>query len=305
MRHGPIARRRLLAAAGLLLAQVATAATAGAPTLDAGRPRWSVLEYAASKLLLSATARVEAAIRPAVAVSGSLRTTPEGRPLPPGTDVLELTLAANTFGRESLTSLWADPVTGATLQRLQRDAGSRTRERVYRFTDVGAYHYTRWPADAREADLPPERWSSAAEGMRAWSAAARGQPVTEASVLLWTVGAAALDRPGDRLEALTFSRRQVNRVTIEVTGRRLVAVDYLERGPAGSRQRRESTEALVLRLSGTPLEASPGDEEFELLGLRGDLEMLLDPQSRALLELRGRVKIAGQVTVRLKRITLK
>lgn len=304
MHQGPNRRPRLRAAAGLLLAVLAAQA-AGAQPLDPGRPRWAVLDFAASKLFLSATARVEATTRPAGAVADALRATPEGRPLAPGTEVLEMTLAASGFGRDSLTRLWADPGTGAMLQRIQRDAGSRTRQRLYRFTDVGAYHFTRWPADAREAGLPPEQWSRTSEGMRAWSEAARQQPVTEASVLLWAVGAAALDRPGDRFEALAFSRRQVNRVTIEVTGRRREVVDYVERGPEGSRRRRESAEALVLRLHGAPLEAGTEDDEFELLGLRGDLEILLDPRTRAPLELRGRVKVAGQVTVRLKAMTLR
>ena len=42
-----------------------------------------------------------------------------------------------------------------------------------------------------------------------------------------------------------------------------------------------------------------GQADLELLGLRGRLELLLDPATRAPLELSGDVKIVGTVTLRL------
>ncbi len=290
---------RLLAAVGLLLAHVAAGA-GNVVAFDRERPRWTALEYSASKLFVSASARVEARIRPGAEIAGELRATPAGHPVPAGPEVLEMIYAARGFGRESLTTLWVDPASGGTLQRTQRDTGSRERLRTYRFTDVGAYHFTRWPATGDEEALPPEQWTSTSEGMRAWSAAAVGKPVTEATALLWMVAAADLSARGDRLEVLTFSRRHVNRVTIEAVGRRAIKVDFLERGPAGSRRHRGTVEAIVLRLRGSPLDpVAEDDEAFELLGLSGDLDIFLDPQTRAPLQLRGRIKIAGQTTVRL------
>ena len=43
----------------------------------------------------------------------------------------------------------------------------------------------------------------------------------------------------------------------------------------------------------------PEDDDLELLGLHGRLELLLDPATRAPLELSGDVKIVGTVTLRL------
>jgi len=126
-------------------------------------------------------------------------------------------------------------------------------------------------------------------------------------VLLWMIGAADLNKTGDRVEAFTFSRRRVSRVVAEVIGTRALTVDFTEKDAAGERRRQGEVKAIRLRVHGAPLTPSTGDEEdeFELLGLRGDLDIALDPQTRAPLELRGRVKVVGPLTVRLRRAVLR
>lgn len=308
MRHRPASLvRHITAALVLLISHAAAGAAPVEPTVfDRDRPRWTELDFSASKFLMSATARVEARVRPSREIAARLVDTPAGRPVTQGADVLEMIYAASGFGLKSVTTLWADPVSGGTLQRTQLDQGSRQRQRTYRFTDVGAYHYTRWPATSREESLGPEQWTKRTEGMRPYSEGAEGKPVTEATVLLWMVGAADLSKTGDRLEAFTFSRKRVNRVVVDVTGTRAVNVDFTEKDATGEHRRRGQLNALWLRVHGSPLTpASDDDEDFELLGLHGDLELLLDPKTRAPLELRGRVKIVGQVTVHLRRLVLR
>jgi hypothetical protein len=294
-------------AAVLILARAgAQVPPAQAPVFDRDQIRWTELEFSAAKFLISATARVEARLRPSREIASQLMSTPAGQPVAPGDDVLEMIYAAGGLGRESLTTLWADPVSGATLQRTQLDQGARQRQRTYRFTDIGAYHYSRWPATSREESLGPAQWTERTEGMRPYSDGAAGKAVTEATVLLWMVGAADLRKAGDRLEVFTFSRKRVNRVLAEVMGNRAVAVDFREHDASGDHRRRGEVNALRLRIRANPLAPSnDADEEFELLGLRGDLDVLLDPKTRAALELRGRIKIAGQVTVHLRRAVLR
>lgn len=287
-------------------AMLAAPAAAGDAALDPERVRWSALEFSASKLLLSAKAEVTARVVPAAAVTGRLLATPAGEAVRPAHDVLEMTYRASGFGRASTTTLWADPGTGAMLQQVTLDTSGRLRERTYRFTDSGAYHYTRRPADRREDALAPATWTDLSEGMRAYPDEVAGQPVTGATVLLWLAAAADLAHSGDRLEVLAFSRRRVSRVTLEVTGYRAASIDFTEQRPADQpRRRRGKVEAIALRINGRPADAAADDEPFELLGLQGDLELLLDAATRTPLQLRGRVRIAGDVTVRLRRAILR
>jgi hypothetical protein len=287
-------------------ALLAGPAAAGDALFDPGRVRWTALEFDASKLLMSARAEVTARIVPAGAVAGQLVTTPAGAALLPAHDVLEMTYRTSGLGRASTATLWANPGTGAMLQQVTLDTSGRLRERTYRFTDIGAYHYTRRPAERREEALPPATWTELSEGMRTYPEDVGGQPVTAPTVLLWLAAAADLSRRGDQLEVMAFSRRHVNRVTIEVTGTRTVSVDFTEQRAAEEpRRRRGNMQAIALRINGSPTDATAEDEPFELLGLQGDLELLLDPATRAPLQLRGRVRIAGDVTVRLRKATLR
>jgi hypothetical protein len=65
-------------------------------------------------------------------------------------------------------------------------------------------------------------------------------------------------------------------------------------------QRSGKVQALRLSLKGLPVPGGKtGDDDLELLGLRGQLELLLDPETRAPLQLSGTVKVVGSVTLRL------
>lgn len=288
----------------LALAQAAPAAPASG-TYDPARPHWSALEFSASKLLMSADASITARLLPQAQVAAKLASPPVGTPVPAGPEVLEMVYRASGMGRDSVTALYNDPLSGATLQRTQLDGGHRQRQRTYRFTDVGAYHFTRWPATTEEQGLDPESWTRREQGLRRYPPGAVGQPVAEPTALLWLAAAAPLASPGERVEILTFSRRGVNRVVIEVTGRRATRVDYEEVAPDGKQRRRGRVDALHLRIRGAPLDPATADDDFELLGLRGDLDLLLDPDTGVPLELRGRVKVVGQLSVRLRRAVLR
>lgn len=97
-----------------------------------------------------------------------------------------------------------------------------------------------------------------------------------------------------------FRRRDTQTVHIEVLTPRTIEVDYLEQSRGGSVRRVGKVEALRLSLVGLPLPgASEDEDELELLGLRGKLELLLDPITRAPLQLSGQVKVLGTLTLRL------
>ncbi len=75
----------------------------------------------------------------------------------------------------------------------------------------------------------------------------------------------------------------------------------------GGGDRTEKGEVRTVRVAirGRPLEASDDedDNDFELLGLT-NLELFLDPETRAPLMLTGRLPRFGQVAFRLERLTL-
>lgn len=284
----------------LWLCTAATAATA-APALDDARVGWSGIRMTASKLFLSATAEVRLRTVPGPSVLADLQPFPDDGGVAPGPEVVEIVYEAAGMGRRSRATLLMDPGSGAAIQNTIRDLEGRQRFRVYRYGDRGAYHRTRWPAGAAEGRSGPEHWSRATEGLRAYAWLPDGRPVCDTTGLLYVLSAAALDQVGDQLEVLVFQRRNLQSVLIRVEPSRPVQVQYEEPGPKGDATRRGAVNAIRLSLRRVPPpgQSGAGDEDLELLGLHGNLEVALDPVTRAPLQISGTVQVLGNVTLRL------
>ncbi len=289
-------------AAGLLAVTPATMAGPDNTRLDPARVGWSEIRMTASKLMLTAEARLTLRTLSGAAAAGDLATiVADGfTPLKPGNEVLELSYEAGGVGRQSSVILLMDPRSGAALQRTQHDQRGRLRWRVYRFGHEGAYQRTRWPATAAEDSLQPSRWTRTSQGLRTYPLAPGGQAVIEPTGLLYAIAAADLDQPGEQLELLIFRRRDTQTVRIRVLPATEVGVRYDELWPTGTIQRNGTVLPVRLSLEGLPVPGGdPDDDDLELLGLRGKLELLLDPTTRAPLELSGNVRILGRVKLRL------
>jgi hypothetical protein len=269
------------------------------------RVRWSELDFKASKLFLSATTEVELGRVPASQVAAELLPVREIDGLTPaGDSALELTLRSRGMGRDSEIRLWFTEDARA-LQRTQHEnSKKRSRHVVYRFGRQGVER-RRWePETDAETQLPYQRWTDVTETSYPYPAGAvNGLPVIEASMLLWLVSAADLEAPGDRLELLAFSDKRLNRVEIAVEEITTQKVSYEEVTSAGRRNADGPVEVLRLSIRGEPVAAGEEDD-FEFLGLSGDLELDLDRATRVPVEISGKVKYAGRVHVKLQRAEL-
>ena len=263
---------------------------------------WSEIRMTATKLMLTAEATLAWRVLPGSQVlPGLMPVSGMGfAGLLPGKEAVELIYDTRVLGRNSRLTLLMDPFSGAALQRTQHNQNGKQRWRCYRFGVAGAYQRSREPASEQEKTLPPADWTRTGEDLRAYPVPPGTQPVVEPTGLLYAIAAAPLTRTGDTLEVLVFRRRDTQTVHIEVLTPRTIEVDYLEQSRGGSVRRVGKVEALRLSLVGLPLPgASEDEDELELLGLRGKLELLLDPITRAPLQLSGQVKVLGTLTLRL------
>lgn len=302
------ARHLFLTAAALLVTGLVHAGDATSPLLDPARPGWSEIRMTAAKLFLTAEAHLALRTVPESAVRKSLLPVPGMQPIEPGAEVLELVYEAGGLGRKSRLTLLMDPVSGAALQGTHHDLEGKHRYRVWRYAETGAYQRTRWPLDGSEESLPPAGWSKTSEGPRMYPVDPAGRPVLESTGLLYAIAAAPLDRPGDQVELLVFRRRDTQIVHVEVLAPRAVNVNYAELWPSGTVRRRGEVTPLRLAVRGLPV-VSPGagkgsDDEFELLGLRGNIELLLDAETRTPLLLSGSAPVLGKVALRLAEVRL-
>jgi hypothetical protein len=306
----PAPVRSLLHLTLMIVALAAAPCRAGASdlTLDPARVGWSEIRMTASKLFLTAQASVALRTVPGATVRADLLSTPvaDFTPLAPGSDVLELVYDASGVGQKSRITLLMDPLSGAALQRTQHGQEGKLRFRTYRFGLEGAYQRTRRPANASETGLMPARWTDSSEGLRSYPQPPGTQPVIEGTGLLYTIAAAPLDTPGDAIELLVFRRHDTQAVRIEVLAPEEISVGYDELWPRGAVRRSGRIRALRLSLQGLPVAGGNAeDDELEVLGLKGRLELFLDPETRAPLQLSGTVKLLGTVTLKLGAVRLR
>jgi hypothetical protein len=271
--------------------------------LDPQRIAWSEVQLEASKLFMSADAVLRPSLVPTGNISETLMTPGEGNAVQPGRETMELAAITNGFSRHTEVSLLLNPVSGAAIQRVSTDSGNKNRFRIYRFTDAGAYHRTRWPRKGEEKK-PPEEWSEQTEGLRPYPTNQASENVTESTGLIYVAAASDLNQPGDQMKILTYARSHLYRVSLVVAEPVRITVDYQETKAGKTVGRKSKLSPLRILIRGEPAENGDEKDEFEMLGLKGDIELLLEPETRLPLQLNGNVKIVGRVSFRLRKAVL-
>jgi len=265
--------------------------------LDPTRVRWMALDLEAKKFFLTGTTAAQVELVASDTVP--LISVDAGVPVIPGARALELRATSHGLGINSDTVLWIDPHNGAALQYEVDDTGRRQRRRIYRYTNEGAFHRTRRPAEGEE-DSPPEQWTDIESGLRLYAPEAVDQIVVDPVSILYVISAAPLARPGDTLEMYAFARRQTTRLTLTVAELngvdRNIAKVLARADVSGCGQ---PVESLLIRLGVEQLNAE-AESRFSFLGLQSDIEIWLDPISRMPLRISGKVKIAGRVAINLR-----
>lgn len=282
---------------------LAPAAAAGETSLSAERVPWQEISFYGSKFGISL--RAELALEPISAADAASELLPSGRGVgigAPADGALVVTLGSDVLNRHSDIRLLVDPSTGAALQRVQTESGRKQRIKSLRYGERGISTVRTRPAEG-EKNLPSDRWTDVREEGEDYPALpAGGLRVSDPTALFYVIAASRIERPGDSVEVPIFSDDRLLLVEAKALDLRRVEVDY-ERGD-GSTWRRVEGPATALRLSldARVVGEAGGDASFELAGLRGDVEMLLDPLTRTPLQLSGKVPYAGTVTIRVERV---
>ena len=210
------------------------------------------------------------------------------------------------LGRESQVRFLFDPTDGRALQRSELSISKkRSRHRTYRYAPTVVHSRTLRPAEG-EAGQPFAEWSEVADKQIDLPALLDSEPVvTEAAALLYALPAGGLEDIGDETTLNVFSRGQVSGVRVKVEEKPWIEVDYVE--VSGDRERRIRGRVESLKFAVRPQLSASGEVagSIKLLGLEGDIDLYLDPRSRAPLMMVGKIKIAGTVHLRAKRVVLR
>lgn len=278
------------------VASVAVLAAAWPVGAAGSEPPWQRLEFRARKLFLSADAAVEfqaaAALPAARCRSGSSLPAAAAR----------IRIESAMLGRRSVSSLWFDPESLVAHVRVQEERGSRNRYKRYTFCEERVEAERATP-NAGETSLPAALWTHRYPLVHE-APAGLGAPLSEPSALLYLVGRLAgmgVESSGVSRTVPVFSNRQVLAVRIDR------APEPVPAEPKFSIAGGPSPEELTLvRFTLTPVAVGQEGkvEDFELLGLEGEIVIFAASELQAPVSISGRLPPAGRVTVRLRHVEL-
>ena len=271
--------------------------------LNPSRVKWTSLAYKTHVLFFGMKIDVQMNQISLASSKAALLTPKQGEGTVPQVDpTYRIDMRTNILGRNSFISLWFDP-DGTAFQRSQTDTGRKHRVKTYRILKNGYYSRQAKPK-ANEKELPPNKWTNIGEGKNKFNALPpTGTVITEPTALYYLVSASPLNKPGDKFQQYIFTKHGIYQVDLHAIGYQNIEVNF-----KSNRNGEESTvyddefKALHIRMTGVAIDpAMQGD--FDFLGLKGDIDLYLDPKTRVLVEISGTVDIVGYTDILLREAT--
>lgn len=272
--------------------------------LDASRVQWSQLEYRASILFMGLDATVELHELPHVPADEIVPLPDDAKGIAPASpSFFRLNINSTFLKQNNRNQLWFNP-DGTALQRASLSTGNKLRYRSYRFAETGAYSLKRHPRSGEEKK-PFQQWTDTAEDFYPYDATKQPLAITDSQALLYIASAAQLQQPGDSLSFAVFTKTGLGKATLTAQQRINLRVDFDEVTKQGLNSINGNVEVLKCTLTVSPLNSNDPVEDFDLLGLSGDLEIYLEPRRGIILQLSGRAKVIGSLDIKLQRAVLK
>lgn len=232
---------------------------------------------------------------------------------------IHITLQRRLFGRSTTTDTLLDPRNGSAIQRIvQRKDGNRFRYKATQYGPSGVRVLRTTSAkDPIEVD-----WQQASSTYQSYpSSFADGLAVSDASVLFYLLSRTDLRNPGDSLQIPILGNERLILLELTVVELTTSKTNYIERvatvqaravetatettDPTTERKVKERRPAILINVDAKQLDSDAQATDVLVLGMEGDLEILLDAAYRMPLRISGRTPKFGKVHLRLKKVDLK
>ncbi len=276
--------------------------------LDVTRVSWTDLSFHAKHFLVEVSTDIQLRSLRASDLDALLLASPKGNPIRPVTpEAVQMTI--NTTINPTLRSpvniynrIWFNPADASALGRIRLRRGEDDFKKIYRFTDQGVFRHRMEPRDKKEASLDPEKWTDVKDSFYPYNQARLGcSGVTERSLLIYILSAAAFPGDHDSLSLCVFGKRQLHRVQLRKEGTQPVQFNYIEKSHQLETQKKEGTiQALKVDISAKPIDVGQeAPENFSLLGFHKDISIYINPTSGLPIQISGFIPSIGKVDLKL------
>jgi len=208
---------------------------------------------------------------------------------------------------ELLEQTWFEPMQATALYRIRLRRGKDDFKKIYWFTGQGVHRLRREPGSKKEALLPPDQWGELKNSFYGFSLTQLGCPqVTDPSVLIYIVSSYFNSKSKNPLTLYLFGKKQLHQVRLWVDESHRVSIDYIERKGDIKVPRQGKIEVLRVKLEAQPVRSDQDDpEKFSFLGLRRNISIDVNPESRIPVQVRGTIPLVGNVTLKLSEVKVR
>ena len=281
--------------------------------LDANQVAWSRLSFHAKNFWVEVSTDVQLAPIPTSEIKALLLPTPKGHPVrPPSSEASQMTISTSIDPRfrspvNLYNRIWFNPADAAALGRVRLRRGDDDFKKTYRFTKQGVFRHRIEPKNKKEASLELEKWSDINNSFYPYDLDRLGcSGVTESSLLIYIVSAAAASMQEDSFSLCVFGKRQLHRVTLRNEGVFPISASFIEKRQQAETHKEGFVKALKIRLTSEPMESDLNEaENFSFLGFHKDISIYVDPSNGHPVQASGSIPTAGKATLNLKKIWLK
>ncbi len=261
--------------------------------------KYTKLNYEASKFLLSFDTDITLSKKPLSEAVNGLVTPKDNNALVSESGFIYMVSTDSTFfGKHSTYTSWFSE-NAAVLQKLRELRGKKNNGKLYRFAQNGKYDFRKnFDNENYVIDLGEvKNWGNSFAAYP--TAVNEGQVVSESSALLYLVSQLKLRNPGDETNLILYSSGQLINTRLVVQEKIRLDADFNIVSGSGSQRFNGKRDAIKILVEPVDSQGRPV-KDLEIMGLEGDISMYIDEATRLLLQLSGKVEVAGKVNIKLK-----
>jgi hypothetical protein len=281
--------------------------------LDTHRVPWSHLSFHAKNFWIEVSTDIQMKSLRASDLDAVLLKSPQGIPIKPKTSqVNEMTI--NTILDPRFRSpvkihnrIWFNPADASALGRIRLRRGEDDFKKIYRFTDRGVFRHRIEPKDNEEARLEPDKWTDVKDTFYPYDINQLKCPVvSERSLLIYVISAAADLKRNESLYLCVFGKRQLHRVRLQKEGIHPVKVDYIEKNQDREIRKDSIIKALKIVITAQPVSPHSKDpENFSFLGFHEGISVYIEPATGLPVYISGIIPTVGKADLKLQKAWVK
>jgi hypothetical protein len=281
--------------------------------LDPHQIPWARLSFHAKNFWVEVSTDIQMKSLRASDLDAVLLASPKGIPIKPQTPQLnEMTINTTIDPRfrspvKIHNRIWFNPTDASALGRVRLRRGEDDFKKMYRFTDQGVFRHRIEPKDKREARLEPDKWTDIKDTFYPYDLnQLRCTGVSERSVLIYIISAAAISKSNKPLTICIFGKRQLHRVQLRKEGILPIKINYIEKNQQVETRKEGTLKALKMVVTAKPIEPHLEDgENFSFLGFHKDITIYIDPTSGLPVQASGIIPTVGKADLKLREVHLK